>query len=243
MPKKHRYFFDTEFIENGKSVQLISIGIVDETGKEYYAVSNEYNYDDASDWVKENVIEPMYKEFIAIRSNPPVTVKVFQNIIGLNKKQIGKEIVDFVRYSQVEGTEIEFWGYYSDYDWVVLCQLFGTMMDLPPDFPMFCMDLKQSMIERCVEKLPDPVGEHNALIDARFNRDLYNHIYNETSTKENVISLYGKKLVSFGEMLQDENSTIDSIVKASFELGLMVAIKVEPLEEGSVEITAEIPPK
>ncbi len=37
----------------------------------------------------------------------------------------------------------EFWAYYADYDWVVLCQLFGTMMDLPAHWPMFCMDIKQ----------------------------------------------------------------------------------------------------
>ena len=37
----------------------------------------------------------------------------------------------------------EFYGYYSDYDWVVFAQLFGTMMDLPKGFPMYCKDLKQ----------------------------------------------------------------------------------------------------
>ena len=51
------YFLDTEFIEHPNTIQLISIGIVSEDGREYYAVSSEFNYDDADEWVKENVLE------------------------------------------------------------------------------------------------------------------------------------------------------------------------------------------
>ena len=60
-----KYFLDTEFIEGfhkplfGKKrhfIDLISIGIVREDGKEYYAISNEFNPKDADEWVKMNVI-------------------------------------------------------------------------------------------------------------------------------------------------------------------------------------------
>lgn len=53
-----KYFIDTEFIESGphKPVTLISIGIVAGDGREYYAVSNEFNPDDANDWVVSNVL-------------------------------------------------------------------------------------------------------------------------------------------------------------------------------------------
>lgn len=60
-----KYYIDTEFIEDfytpllGKArhfIDLISIGIVAEDGREYYAISNEFNRKDASDWVKENVL-------------------------------------------------------------------------------------------------------------------------------------------------------------------------------------------
>lgn len=36
-----KYFFDTEFIEDGRTIDLVSIGIVCEDGREYYAVSAE----------------------------------------------------------------------------------------------------------------------------------------------------------------------------------------------------------
>lgn len=36
-----RYFYDTEFIEDGKTIDLISIGVVCEDGREFYAESQE----------------------------------------------------------------------------------------------------------------------------------------------------------------------------------------------------------
>ncbi len=47
-----KYFIDTEFIDSPGFLQLISIGVVAENGEEFYAVSSEYNYEDASDWAK-----------------------------------------------------------------------------------------------------------------------------------------------------------------------------------------------
>ena len=39
-----RYFYDTEFLEDGHTIELVSLGIVDETGERaYYAVSTEFD--------------------------------------------------------------------------------------------------------------------------------------------------------------------------------------------------------
>ena len=38
-----RYFYDTEFIDNGRIIDLISIGVVAEDGREFYAVSTEFD--------------------------------------------------------------------------------------------------------------------------------------------------------------------------------------------------------
>ena len=51
-----RYYLDTEFIEYPCSIELISIGIVDEQGQAFYAELSDYDATHASDWVKENVI-------------------------------------------------------------------------------------------------------------------------------------------------------------------------------------------
>jgi hypothetical protein len=64
------------------------------------------------------------------------------------------------------GPEPEFWAYYADYDWVALCQLYGTMMDLPKGWPMYCRDLKQVADERGATLPPQQGTEHHALADA-----------------------------------------------------------------------------
>jgi hypothetical protein len=141
-----RIWLDTEFIENGVTIDLISIGLVREDGAKYYAESEECNLSKASDWVRDNVL-------------PHLTNA------GKPRAVIAREIADFV------GHKPEIWGYYCDYDWVASCQLYGTMMDLPKGFPMFCLDIKQLCVSLGDPRLPEQgKGEHNALADARWNR-------------------------------------------------------------------------
>ncbi len=69
------------------------------------------------------------------------------------------------------GEKPEFWAYYADYDWVVLCQLYGTMMDLPTEWPMYCRDVKQLCDDLGNPTLPKQTStEHNALDDAIWTR-------------------------------------------------------------------------
>jgi hypothetical protein len=79
-----------------------------------------------------------------------------------------------LEFTRAGDTRPEFWGYYADYDWVVFCWLYGTMMELPKDYPMFCRDLKQYMDERdwAREDLPsqEDLTQHSAIGDARWIR-------------------------------------------------------------------------
>ena len=81
-----KYFFDTEFIEGfrkplfGKRrhfIDLISIGIVAEDGREYYAISNEYDYKDADEWVIKNVLTPAYISAVHGDNRNRLSVKNF----------------------------------------------------------------------------------------------------------------------------------------------------------------------
>lgn len=142
-----RIWFDTEFIEDGKTIDLISIGMVREDGKVLYLENVECDLSRASDWVRANVLPHLGEPDERVpRSAIARMVRVFA------------------------GEKPEFWGYYADYDWVALCQLYGTMMDLPKGWPMFCLDIKQLCVSVGDPRLP-PEGkdEHNALADARWN--------------------------------------------------------------------------
>ena len=161
-----RYFYDTEFIEDGKTIDLISIGIVAEDGREYYAISKEFNECKASDWVQENVITQLPPKYIIDNES---SGSIIQNKLYKSRFVIKNEILRFIGDDKPE-----FWAYYADYDHVVLCQLFGTMMDLPDGWPMYTRDLKQLCDEVGNPKLPkQQTGEHNALDDALWVKDMY----------------------------------------------------------------------
>lgn len=168
-----KYFIDTEFIENGKSIDLISIGIKCEDGRKYHAISSQYNAHLASDWVKENVIQPMYLSEVNEDVRNTLGPLDFHGIIGTPRDKIRDEVLEFV------GDDPEFWGYYCDYDWVVFCWLFGKMADLPKGYPMYCRDLKQESDRLGASSLVSPDEEHNALADAEWNERLYNHLFIE----------------------------------------------------------------
>jgi hypothetical protein len=291
------YYYDCEFLEGVQTrrfagarigntkptVDIVSIGIVAEDGREYYAISKDFNIDEAWNrwqqrigqgdrnntepkeyWIRENVLYPIYRELFTKEtgiSTPDVLNNLnyifsdFRAYIekhGKTNKQIAEEIKAFcapvpywrtatfgdnvgliaasekkyysneecwkdikikenvtgLTYDILHGTDkqINLYGYYSAYDHVALCWLFGKMINLPERFPMYTKDLKQMLDEKVElltnkdfftifhdkvemsfdEKLkmvkekhiryPKQNNLHNALEDARWNKQLHEFI-------------------------------------------------------------------
>lgn len=153
------YFYDTEFHEDGSTIDLISIGIVASDGREYYAVSSDFDYARAraNDWLRENVLSQLpQRDGQLDHTHPDVKTKA----------RIAAEVRDFL----LAGDEpIELWAYYGAYDHVALAQLWGPMMNLPKGIPMWTHDLNQVGEQYGVaEWPPQQDGLHNALDDARW---------------------------------------------------------------------------
>lgn len=166
-----KYFYDTEFIEDGKTIDLISIGIVAEDGREFYAINEECKLKKASQWVKENVLLHLPPHWRNTTDQDSPNIRG-QSLAWMSRGGIKERITDFC--DPVKYGKPEFWGYYADYDHVVLCQLFGTMMDLPKGWPMYTNDIKQLCDSLGNPKLPEQgKGEHHALADAKWNRQAY----------------------------------------------------------------------
>jgi len=187
MNSKLNYWLDTEFIEDGKTIDLISIGIVCEDGREYYAINYDCDFEKANEWVKKNVLNQLPKK-------PLPGIHLKRSVHNWRNKQvIAHEVAEFCgcEIIEIESPSMEeilrgniwdirlkegvskpvFWGYYSAYDWVVLCQLYGAMIDQPKGFPMYCNDIKQLCDYLGNPQLPEQgKGEHNALEDARWNK-------------------------------------------------------------------------
>ncbi len=148
-----RYFIDTEFIEAGpkKPIQLVSIGIAAQDGRTYYAISSEFDRRDADAWVKANVLDTLEDD--VQRETLDEIKQGILNFIGDDRKP-------------------EFWAYFADYDWVVFCQIFGRMIQLPEHFPQYCLDIKQVCHDFGNPRLPkQKTSEHNALNDAIWNKE------------------------------------------------------------------------
>src|SRR5262245_20926152 len=127
-----KYFYDTEFIERGPefAIELISIGIVCEDGREYYAISKEFDPAHADEWVQKNVLP-----LLPPRDSYPLA------FTWKSRTEIAEDLKAFFD-PQVFGRP-ELWAYYGAYDHVVFCQIFGTMANMPNGLPYYTRDLKQ----------------------------------------------------------------------------------------------------
>jgi hypothetical protein len=209
-----KYFIDTEFIEDfthpwiGKSrhyIDLISIGIVAEDGREFYGVSKEFDIDYVWNkfqwkhveqqvpnkvkeyWLRDNVLMPIYNELagkdLSIEYPDAHELRRLIRKYGKSNKQIAQDIEAFCSAKKgnlqwaypfkskvnwiadkigeiIVRSDPEFYGYYSDYDWVLFCSLYGRMLDLPKGFPMYCNDLKQALEDKNHElRNREPIGD------------------------------------------------------------------------------------
>jgi hypothetical protein len=176
-----KYFLDTEFNEIRDNIQLISIGIKCEDGRKFYAevpinnISKNFNK-----WVKDNVLP--YLEYYKTRTRIPYYNDDPNNVrVYADREVIKNKLLEFIKK---DDKNIQFWGYYADYDWVLFAWIFGAMIDLPEHFPMYCNDIKQLAEELGNPKIKDPVNEHNALVDAIWNEKYYNFLIKKKLQKE-----------------------------------------------------------
>jgi 3' exoribonuclease, RNase T-like len=150
----YRYFYDCEFIEDGQVIDLVSIGVVDEHGREFYAVSTEFDQTRALPWVRRNVLDKL----------PSPADKAWRS-----RERIRDELHRFLVEPLAPGEEIELWAWYAAYDHVVLAQLWGAMPALPREIPRFTKELRQRWDDLGCPPLPAAAGRHDALVDARHN--------------------------------------------------------------------------
>lgn len=159
-----RYWFDTEFIDDGASIELISIGVVAEDGRTYYAQSRTFNAERCCDWVRENVLPHL----------EPRTAGCWKA-----REEIAQDLRSFVCRR-----EAEFWAYYASYDWVVLAQLFGPLSDRPRGWPLRCRDVAElGALYPDVERPPEPNPAHHALADARWAKAYWDLLVEQRGAK------------------------------------------------------------
>lgn len=157
-----KYFMDSEFLEDGSTISLISIAFVADDGREYYAVNED------ADWLR------IWKDKWLMSNVVP---HLPDNREWKPKAQIAEEVKAFLLADANLGRAPELWADFCAYDHVVLAQLWGKMIDLPTGIPMYTNELRQLIRTTGTKKLPvQPSGAHDALEDARHVKRIHDYI-------------------------------------------------------------------
>jgi len=157
-----KVFFDTEFTGLHKNTTLISIGMVSEDGKEFYAELNDYDQSQIDDWLRSNVIANLY-----------------QGDAAMNTTETAHCVTEWL--SQFD--KVEMWSDCLAYDWVLFNHLFGHAFNIPKNVYYIPFDICTLFAAKGID--PDVNREqfagidgakHNALHDARAIRACYERL-------------------------------------------------------------------
>jgi hypothetical protein len=167
-----KIWHDWEFLEDGRTIRSISVGIVAADDREYYGIFDNGTIIAAAahPWLRANVLPhlPVHTPVPGIAywdTSHPDYVHVNPPSV------IAAEVLDFIRATP----DPELWAWYAGagFDHVNLAWLYGPLSDLPSGIPKRTNDLKQEAIRLGDPRVPAQTGPvHHALHDARHDRDI-----------------------------------------------------------------------
>jgi hypothetical protein len=118
-----RVFLDSEFTSLTTKAELISLALIDEDNRSFYAEFNDYDSGTITEWHRQHVIS--FLEFPDLNTRFDSS----DNLIKMmgNSGDIVKALEAwFLAYGR-----IEVWGDNHAYDWVLFCELWGGALNLP----------------------------------------------------------------------------------------------------------------
>ena len=179
-----KIFFDCEFTGLHQHTTLVSLGCVAENGEQFYAESRDYDHDQVTPWIEENVIKHLMLEDTYVASPHGVNLPVMTSQEGLwTIKGHNFQITRFFELwiKTMNFGQIEMWGDVLAWDWVLFCELFDMPANqdsaerLPRSIYYIPFDIATLMKIKDVnpdisrEELAGETAyvKHNALDDAR----------------------------------------------------------------------------
>lgn len=165
-------FFDCEFSGLRKNTTLISIGIVAENGKKFYAEFSDYDREQCDDWITENVIKHLRLSGIPLTSNFKERIQDMQSkgyeVSHMPTRPVFHALTEFGVMRETDDSTTEVYGdsewictqlskwllqfkkvqFVSDvchYDMVLLIDIFGSAFDLPGNVSAVCHDINQDI--------------------------------------------------------------------------------------------------
>ena len=178
-------YFDTEFTGLHNGTTLISIGLVDENGRSFYAELTDYDKNQVTDWINDNVIKNLTNPILELTGDHWKITGIKAMVkTALNKwlEEYGNEQITLV--SDV-----------CHYDMVMFISLYGDAFHIPDMITPACYDINQDIAnhynislkkafdinrEELSENLGFSVDEnnkHNSLFDALIIKNIYEGLH------------------------------------------------------------------
>ena len=195
-------YFDTEFTGLHKNTALISIGMIAENGRTFYAELNDYDRNQVNDWIQDNVIANLLhngERFMELSNY----CAPYSCVMGGSKEYVKAELKRWL--SQFDSVQLV-----SDvcyYDMILFIDLFGSAFKLPSNVNASCHDINQDIAkyynisekeafdisrEEMVLSLNKKItGEkHNSLYDAKIIKEIYEGINTSFERNNDIPSWY-----------------------------------------------------
>jgi len=175
-----KLFFDTEFTGLHQNTTLVSIGIVSEDDKTFYAEFGDFDHTQVDEWLTDNVISKMLFHGYG---DPPPKNKGWCNCSTNGNQTEAYGHKEFIKLCLQEWIDtfgpVEMWSDCSAYDWVLFNQLWGHAFKIPQNIYYIPFDICTLMKMKGVDpdiNREDFIGnvawmtgqeeKHNALWDA-----------------------------------------------------------------------------
>ena len=197
-----KIYLDSEFTGLQKNTDLISIGLVSETGSKFYAEFNDYDTRKIDAWIRDHVIsqlkligETTYSE---ISNERPYTEhnkidKIYDINIKNNTTIIREELHKWLQNEYyATGEQIQIYSDCYAYDWVLLVDLLThgkSAIDIPEYLSYIPIDLSTLLwaigvdpdIDRIkfAKMITNNDTIHNALFDAQVIKLCFDRIHNQ----------------------------------------------------------------
>lgn len=129
------YALACEVMENGITIELISLALVAENGRGVYVQNSSCDFTQADSETCKNVLSNLGYFDMAQRKpqNDPVPWARYE--------EIGRIVLAFLK--QDTDPTPQFWAYYGAYDFVAFCQVFGPHR--PNNIPPYFHELRQAL--------------------------------------------------------------------------------------------------
>lgn len=170
-----KVFFDTEFTGLHKDTTLVSIGLISECGKTFYAELTDYAKGQIDEWLQENVISKLTLSYLGhdiencgvTDNTDPSNIK-FRGTLEHLRVDLTKWLSQFER--------VEMWSDCLSFDWVLFCNIFGHAFNVPSNVYYIPFDICTLFYAKDIDPdvsreefagLKNNAHKHNALWDAK----------------------------------------------------------------------------